>query len=114
MVEKIFSAVWTNRVVLCNKQERHPLDSRVHGQLKPLLTIDFDCPIVILIQGFEGTAHGIQPHKAANVIVKIHVPIFITVSANYHLEQLVIEGEASSCESFGSSSALMTPELSAS
>lgn len=40
------------------------------------------------------TAHGIQPHKAADVVVKVHVPILITVSANDHLEQLIIEGEA--------------------
>lgn len=40
------------------------------------------------------TAHGIQPHKAANVVVKIHVPIFVTVPAVYHLIHLVIEREA--------------------
>lgn len=71
-----------DKVALCSKlQKNQILGSRVHGQLKPLLNIDFDGPIVISIQGFEGTAHGIQPYKAANVIVKIHVSIFITVSS---------------------------------
>lgn len=40
------------------------------------------------------TAHGVQPHKATNVVVKIHVPIFIAVPANYHLKELITEGEA--------------------
>lgn len=40
------------------------------------------------------TTHGIQPHKAANVVVEVHVAILITVSANDHPEQLIIEGEA--------------------
>lgn len=40
------------------------------------------------------TAHGIQPHKAADVVIKIHVTIFITISANDHVEELVIKGEA--------------------
>lgn len=36
MVEKIFCTVSTNKVVMCNEQKRPRLDSRVHGQLKPL------------------------------------------------------------------------------
>lgn len=102
-----------------------------------LLNVDFDSPIVVLIQGFEGTwitnqintntpgvcqsvivitqmtlltqkanscyfrtghagltAHGIKPNKATNIVVKIHVPIFIAVSANYHVEKLIIQGES--------------------
>lgn len=43
---------------------------------------------------FRLTAHGVQPHKATDVVVKVHVPAFIAVSADYHLEQLVIEREA--------------------
>lgn len=40
------------------------------------------------------TAHCIQPYETANVVVKIHVSIFIAVSANDHLVQLTIEREA--------------------
>lgn len=43
---------------------------------------------------FKLTAHGVQPHEAAYVIVKVQVPTVITVSASYHLVQLVIEREA--------------------
>lgn len=37
------------------------------------------------------TTHGVQPHKATDVVVKIHVPVFVTVSANDHLKQLIFE-----------------------
>lgn len=40
------------------------------------------------------TAHGVEPDQAANVVVKVHVAVFITVSADDHLEELLIQGEA--------------------
>lgn len=87
-----------------------------------LFNIDFDSSVVVLVQGLEGTwirsdqkrltvfslkslrtprtsrgvkltTHGIEPDEAADVVIKIHVAIFITVSADDHLEELVIEGE---------------------
>jgi len=68
--------------------------SGVHGQLEPLLNVDLDSAIVVLIQGLEGTAHGIQSDQTANVVVEVHIPLLITVPANDHLEQRVVQGEA--------------------
>lgn len=31
------------------------------------------------------TAHGVQPHEAAYVVVKVQAPTVIAVSASYHL-----------------------------
>ncbi|PWS23122.1 hypothetical protein DKP78_14810, partial [Enterococcus faecium] len=71
---------------------------RVHCQLQPLLDVDLNGAIVVLVERLKCTAHGVEPDQAANVVVKVHVAVFITVSADDHLEELLIQGEACSFE----------------
>ncbi len=36
------------------------------------------------------TAHGVQSHQAADVIVKVHVALLIAIATDYQLVELVI------------------------
>ena len=123
-----------------------------------LFDVDLDGPIVVLIQGFEGTwiktieemtsrlqnnihhqgdvlnsflyqkntlwfkwitrlglkpltTHGIQPDEASNVVIKVQVAAFITVSADYHLTQLIVEGEPCRTGTAGKANGCQWPVL---
>lgn len=47
-----------------------------------------------IIEDQSLTTHGVQSDQAPNVVVKVHVALFITVPADHQLEELVVEREA--------------------
>lgn len=84
----------TLEIAKYQKRFAEELNLRIHGQLQPLLDVDLDLPVVVLVQGLEGAAHGVQPHQAAYVVVKVHVSVLVAVAPYDHLKHLLIKREA--------------------
>jgi len=73
----------------------------VHRQLEPLLDVELDGAGVALVQGLKCSAHGVQSHQTADVVVKVHVAVLVAVAADDHLIELIIEREACILEGMG-------------